>query len=373
MSDNPSNLPEKPSGESFSQLSFDFLLPNPVKVPTEITQDIISDWSPVKPTEVFNTYWYFAAERQRIFFKRLRGCSPPWTDDQILVRYKFTNAYRASDRVSQYLIKNVIYRGDDSPKEIFFRTILFKIFNRIGTWELLEQNLETISYSTYCFDQYDDILLKALQDGEKIFSAAYIMPSGTSSFGHPKKHQNLLRLLETMMGDDVPLKILEMRSMSRVFELFRSYPMIGDFLAYQYSIDINYSPLTDFSEMEFVVPGPGARDGIRKCFESLGGLSEMDIIRLVAEKQEKEFARLDIKFQSLWGRALQLIDCQNLFCEVDKYARLAHPNIKGISGRTQIKQVYRVSDTSIEYWYPPKWGVNDQVKEEMEKANESSL
>jgi len=361
MAKNLSNLSEKL--DEFSQLSFGFFSANPVKVPLEITQDVINDWSPVKPTKVFNTYWYFAAERQNIFFRRLKNYPPPWTDDEILDRYKFTNSYRASDRVSQYLIKNVIYRGDDCPQEIFFRTILFKMFNRIETWELLEQNFKVISYSDFSFEQYDAVLYKALQEGERIFSAAYIMPSGTSSFGYSKKHQNLLKLLEQMMKEDVPQKIINMRSMRQVFELLISYPMIGDFLAYQYAIDINYSILTNFAEMEFVIPGPGAKDGIRKCFESLGGLNEMDIIRLMAERQEIEFSRLGIKFQSLWGRHLQLIDCQNLFCEVDKYARLAHPDIKGISGRTQIKQVYRSSTAPLEYWYPPKWGLNERIKE----------
>ena len=37
--------------------------------------------------------------------------SAPWTSDYILQTYKFTNTYRASDRVSQYLINNVIYTG----------------------------------------------------------------------------------------------------------------------------------------------------------------------------------------------------------------------------------------------------------------------
>jgi len=35
--------------------------------------------------------------------------------------------------------------------------------------------------------------------------------------------------------------------------------MVGYFLAYQFITDINYSTLTDFSEMEFTVPGPGTR------------------------------------------------------------------------------------------------------------------
>ncbi len=73
------------------------------------------------PTPVFETFWRFAAERQNIFFRRLDHTALSWTNDPILQRYKFTNAYRASDRVSQYLIRNVIYEGDQSPSEIFFR------------------------------------------------------------------------------------------------------------------------------------------------------------------------------------------------------------------------------------------------------------
>ena len=312
----------------------------------------------VQTTEVFDTYWRFATERQEIFFRRLEGTSLPWTTDPILSKYKFTNAYRASDRVSQYLIKQVIYNGDQSPEEIFFRIILFKMFNRIETWELLASHLGELRYSEYSFERYDTILTEALNEGYTIFSAAYIMPSGGTSFGYSKKHRNLLKLLESMLTDEVPSRLTEMRSMRQAFELLRSYPMVGDFLAYQYVTDINYSQLTNFSEMDFVVPGPGARDGIRKCFRSLGGLNEADIIRLVAERQQEEFTRLGLNFRSLWGRPLQLIDCQNLFCEVDKYARIAHPHIKGISDRKRIKQGYQSNMQPIEYWYPPKWEIN---------------
>ena len=77
------------------------------------------------------------------------------------------------------------------------------------------------------------------------------------------------------------------------------------------------------------MPGPGARDGIHKCFDDLGGLSETDIIRLVTDRQEYEFEQLGLEFRSLWGRPLQLIDCQNLFCEVSKYARVVHPDVEG--------------------------------------------
>ena len=138
--------------------------------------------------------------------------------------------------------------------------------------------------------------------------------------------------------------------------------MIGDFLAYQFVTDLNYSEICDFSEMEFVVPGPGARDGIHKCFSDLGGLSEPDIIRLVTDRQEYEFERLELAFRSLWGRRLQLIDCQNLFCEVSKYARVRHPDVTGVNDRNRIKQVYRPSGDPIEFWFPPKWAIDAQLQ-----------
>lgn len=316
--------------------------------------------APAVATVVYDTYWRFAVERQNIFFRRFAGDSPPFSRDQIMQQYKFTNAYRASDRVSQYLIQTVIYGRRVSIEDLFFRILLFKLFNRIETWELLDKTVGPILWSEYDFRRYDRILSNALQLGRRIYSAAYIMPSALV-FGSARKHRNHLRLLEAMMSDEVPLRISALRSMRAAFELLRSYPSIGDFLAYQLVTDLNYSDLTDFTEMEFVMPGPGAKDGMRKCFASLGGLTEADMIRVVADRQAEEFERLGLTFRSLWGRSLQLIDCQNLFCEVDKYARLAHPDVKGWTGRTRIKQKYRVPREPMRFWYPPKWGLNDVI------------
>lgn len=323
---------------------------------------VFTSLSPAEPTEVYDAYWRFAAERQAIFFRRLNGERYPWTQDHILAKYKFTNAYRASDRVSQYLIKKVIYSTEQTIADLFFRIILFKIFNRIETWELLEKEVGTISYSDYKFKTYDKVLSKAKNENTRIYSAAYIMPSGNSAFGYSQKHRNHLRMLESMMNDELPARIQQARSLQQVFELLRSYPMMGDFLAYQYAIDLNYSTLIDFDEMEFVVPGPGAKNGIRKCFQALGGLTEANIIQLMVDRQQEEFIRLGLEFKNLWSRDLRLIDCQNLFCEIDKYARMAYPEINEAGGRTRIKQYYRPNFNNVSYWYPPKWNINNKIE-----------
>ena len=322
-----------------------------------VCPDVFSRLSPAKPTPVYDTYWRFAAERQEIFFKRLEGAIEPWTEDPILQTYKFTNAYRASDRVSQYLIRHVIYRDDlpNSPEEVFFRILLFKLFNRVETWELLERSVGTISLEEFSYKRYDAIFTNALRTEMRVYSAAYIMPPGGRTFGHPLKHQNHLELLALMLRESVPKRLQATKRMQDGFTLLKGFPTIGDFLAYQFITDLNYSELTNFTEREFVIPGPGARDGLRKCFFSFGGLNEAETIRFMADSQEQEFERLGLRFRSLWGRPLQLIDCQNLFCETDKYARVAHPDIKGISGRVRIKQQFMPKDTSPQPIYPPKW------------------
>jgi len=329
-------------------------------------------WAPVEPTVVFDTYWRFAAERQRIFFKRARGESAPWTNDPILRTYRFTNAYRASDRVSQFLIRHVIYSGDYSTEDTVFRILLFKLFNKIETWQLLCGEVGELSLGTFSVDAYGKVLSAAMDRGITIYSAAYIMPSGGSQLGHRRKHHNHLALLDRMMADGLPGQLQRCSHMSEAFDLLKSYPTIGDFLAYQFVTDINYSEVTHFSEMEFVVPGPGAKSGIRKCFASLGGLSEDEVILLAAQRQDDEFARLGLRFERIGGRPLQLIDCQNLFCETDKYARLAHPTIEGVGARTRIKQRFRANPQSIPQMYPPKWGINENVHDQLARPGEAT-
>lgn len=317
----------------------------------------------LKPTAVYDTYWKFATKRQEVFFNRLYEREPPWTDDEIIQKYKFTNAYRASDRVSQFLIRNVIYNDEHySPEDQCFRILFFKLFNKIETWEYIKDSVGEITYSSYNYDRYNQLLMKKINSNERIYSAAYIMPSGKSYFGNEKKHQNNLKLLEYMMESGLPQQIAKAKSLKELYEVLLSYPTLGTFLAFQFAIDINYSELCDFSEMSFVVAGPGAKNGIRKCFGDIKGYDYEDVIRYVAEKQEEEFEKRGLQFKSLFGRELQLIDCQNLFCETDKYARVAHPDIGGLNDRKRIKQQYTDYGLErIDFYYPPKWGLNHNL------------
>lgn len=310
----------------------------------------------LEPTPVFETYWRFAVRRHAIYLARLNGSAPPWTGDPILARHRFTNAYRAADRVSQYLIGAVQYGAGvpRSAEDVVFRTLLFKCFNKIETWQHLESVLGEVSWRSYEFDRYSRALDVAASE-MAIYSPAYVVPP--PRLGESAKRRNHLRLVELMMRGGI-VRAVASGSLRLVYGALREFPSVGPFLAYQFAIDLNYSPVMDAAESEFVVAGPGACDGIRKCFGPASHGIESEVIHYVAATQEQHFARLGLDFPGLFGRPLQLIDCQNLFCEVDKYARVAHPQVRGVSGRTRIKQRYTPSAAQPTAFFPPRWGLD---------------
>lgn len=319
---------------------------------------------PPKPTEVYKTFWRYACERQQVFYRRLAGQPAPWTDDPILRTHRFTNTYRASDRVSQYLIRHVIYRSDlpDAPREVIFRILLFRLFNRIETWEFLEREFGRLTLERFRFDDFAAQLGRAQREGRRLYSAAYIMPS-TAPLGERAKHRGHLRLIQRIQQDSVERRFCEARSLEAIFQLLLSHPTLGPFLAFQLAIDLNYSAVINFSEMDFVVAGPGALDGLRKCFFNFGDYTATDVIRWVTDRQEVAPSKLGLRFLTICGRPLHLVDVQNLFCEVSKYARVAHPEIRGTNARFRIKQVYRPRLEAPRLFFPPKWSINQLIPE----------
>lgn len=314
----------------------------------------------LRPTAAFDAYWRFAAERQRVFFRRLRGEPPPWTDDAIIAANRFTNPYRATDRVSQYLISRVIRRGDQSREELLFRILLFKLFNKISTWEWLEKCFGVVEWRSFDRSEYECALAELKSEGRSLYSAAYMMPS--PQLGEATKHADHLKLVEYMMLDGLADKLATCDSLEQSYKTVKSYPSMGSFLAFQMAIDVNYSSLTSFDEDSFVVAGPGALDGLKKCFGDFVSSPEA-VIAEVTNRAPEELSRRG--FETLFGRELKLIDCQNLFCETSKYTRLSNPEIAGASGRTKIKQRYIAVnvETLAELVLPEKWCLDDRVRE----------
>jgi hypothetical protein len=133
-------------------------------------------------------------------------------------------------------------------------------------------------------------------------------------------------------------------------------------MSYQTAIDLNYSEHVDFDENDYTQAGPGALRGIKKVFTDPGGYSPAELIRLMVDRQQAEFERLGLAFNGLWGRPLHAIDCQGLFCEVDKYCREAAPHL--LSARSRIKARFTPHPNPLPLFFPPKWGLNDRLAAE---------
>jgi hypothetical protein len=70
---------------------------------------------PTPRARIYDLYWYFASERQRMFERRIAGERGPWTSDPLLREFKFCNVFRAADRVSQYMFRDVCRQRNGSP------------------------------------------------------------------------------------------------------------------------------------------------------------------------------------------------------------------------------------------------------------------
>jgi hypothetical protein len=219
---------------------------------------------------------------------------------------------------------------------------------------MLRRKLGKITQKSFTFKRYDQVLCEVKKEQGVVYGNAFIL-CATKHYGYEKKHQNHLALLEEIFSG-YEKKILESDSLKELFLNLRALPLLGDFMAYQIAIDLNYSELFDFDENDFTIAGPGALRGIKKCFLDLQGKNPSAAIYFMVGNQNFFIKKYGFAFKSLFGRELKAIDCQGLFCEVDKYTRVSHPDLK--SGRVRIKSRYHEKKSPIAYFYPPNWKLN---------------
>jgi len=251
-------------------------------------------------------------------------------------KYFFCNTFRVLDKVSQYIIHEVIEKGSQKPTELVFRITLFNLFTKIETWELLVRELGPLTWPRYNRTNYQRVLDRAKQRGIKLYTGAFQKPAPHFEFA--EAHMNHLILLEILMENDLAGRLLNARYMAEVYEYLISFPSMGEFSTYQLMLNLSYSSVLNFSNMDFVVTGPGAISGLSKMFgrslkqakQAVPGIEE-EIIRWLAKYQDTQFKRLGLEFLGLGPSRLpmDLADIEHTLCEVDKYSRMAHPNLKG--------------------------------------------
>ena len=293
-----------------------------------------------RPT-VYDLYWKFAARRQRVFERRVAGEPGPWSEDEILRRFKFCNVFRAADRVSQYMIRKVAYENCEGVMaDRLFRIVSFRTFSQPQTWESVTNLLgHAPTLNDLKTGRFEHALDEIKRKRGGLYTGAFIL-CANKAFGYDEKHHNYVALFKHMfLKHEAAERIYNAESLEEIVHFLQGFPLFGSFMSYQIAIDLNYSDLINFNENDYTQAGPGALRGIKKAFVDFGDYKPADIIHLMVDRQNEEFERLGLQFNGLWGRPLHAIDCQGLFCELDKYCREAVPEL--VSARSRIKSRFK--------------------------------
>lgn len=231
----------------------------------------------------------------------------------------------------------MIEKGSQDPVEVVFRVILFNLFTKIETWELLDRALGPLTWEKYNREKYRAVLAKASAKGMTLYTRAFIKPA--PHFGFSQNYVNHLCFLECLMENQLASRLLVAPYMADLYEHLISFPSMGPFSTYQLMLCLSYTNVLNFHENDFVVSGPGSISGLNKIFGKSGmqeGRScipefDAEVMRYMAETQNHHFRRLGLEFSGLGLKQLPMgvADIEHTLCEVDKYCRVAHPNLKG--------------------------------------------
>ena len=268
-------------------------------------------------------HWIKAREKTRL--EKQAGHSKPWTNDPILASYRFCNVRRWDDKVSQYLDLHW-YTPNKDHKNIVIACVLARHFNQPLT-------LAKIGFPKVYNEGYIQSGLEHIESlkrqGETTFNSAYIIRADGK---FPNKAEMVF--YETVQQFvDSPTKYLNKAdSMEDAVNLLMGYRNIGSFMAGQIAADLRWATSGKFLDKDtWAAMGPGSVRG-------MNWLQGRDIKFPLKQEQFleelKEFKRFAIKAlpTSITSR-LEMIDWQNMFCEIFKY-------VKALTGIGKPKQKY---------------------------------
>ncbi|WP_136396912.1 nucleotide kinase domain-containing protein [Natrinema thermotolerans] len=256
-------------------------------------------------------FLWFMCERQRIYERRfIDDQDPPWTDSDVLQEYHFCNVYRRLDYTTQHLLDEVLTREND--RDVFFNTVIYRFFNRPKTFQSIGGFTPV--------DRFDpDGMCHALrlyEEDHPLFSSAYRVTTHSWADSDSKA----VNIVKGIIRDDLLANfdyycesVLEAESMEDAFEVLCELNGVGEFLAYEMVIDLNYE-LLPFSENDFVNIGPGSSSGLMIIFNEV----HEDWLHWMVDRQEDLFAEFDLTFP-YWEKRLTLRSFEHALCEYQKF------------------------------------------------------
>ena len=274
------------------------------------------DHAGVSSLEPKDRLLYWIKERHNIYLRKQVGKLKPWTADPILQRWFFTNPYRENDKVTVWVRENIRQRMvKEEPATLLFALIAFRWFNTILTGSRLLHNGWLTVWNA---DAVIDYLGDCKEDGDQIFTGAFMIHGGTKS---GSKLMDVCRgHIQAAWDRRYELcKDLRCTTLENAHKVLSSLPGMGGtgFMAAQVVCDLKYTALL-----------AGVTDWWTWCSSGPGSLRGMAIIEGKPESKNRFAVRVNglrswiNKELTRYGMSpLHCQDMQSCLCEFSKYER----------------------------------------------------
>lgn len=260
----------------------------------------------------------------------------PWTTDQVLRDFRFTNIRREHDKESKWVIEHITSNPELSYEDKLLNVILFRLYNKHETAELISMPFKFSETPDWNPEWYRSLFEAALvEDPKRVFFTAVFHTVGMKNTlkkvtGESYAPMRILKFIKILINEGLVDDIKACTNQQEVYQTLTDYNGIGRFLAYQFYVDMTYIAEFPFSENEFTVAGPGCVMGLNYLFEDRDGMSYEECLfwlrdnldRLFVEELGKDW---DAK-RVFWDlpeedRCFNVMSLENCFCELSKYIR----------------------------------------------------
>lgn len=266
---------------------------------------------------------YWILERESIRLKKEAGEPHPWTDDEILQRYRFCNVRRMDDKVSRWLLESW-YKPYFNHPNMLAACALARFINLPSTLELITESV----FKRYSPSAIKRILRDRMGCGSKVFNNAYVITAAAST---GVKSDIVVNEFVSSIRNKVKETPINVDSFKETCTLLASCYGLGMFMAGQITADLRHAVGGKWSDRCTWAPmGPGSQRGMNRA-NSRQIKSPLKQEQFLNELMDL-IKNLDLP-EAIASR-LEAIDYQNICCEGDKYER-------ALWGEGSPKQLYR--------------------------------
>jgi hypothetical protein len=299
--------------------------------------------SEVAKLSALDRFLYWIRERHNVYLRRKVGQPKPWTDDEVLQSFFFTNPFRENDKVTVWFRENIREPLRDDPR-VIFATIAFRWFNLPETAEVLmggpgkaggEDTCPGVKYGWLEAWDADGVLERLDRERKakaKIFTGAYMI---NSPGGEPKLEAIVRRVTNVWEDRQSIIEFFQIYHAARhrdprgplrleqAHDMFVRFDGLGGFMSYEVVCDLRYTKWLENApdKMTWCNPGPGAIRGLYRLTDTPFKKGDNATSPPRPKDWQAQMVRLLETARKRLRMPLEMREIEHSLCEWDKYER----------------------------------------------------